>query len=154
MNKQFKARIYGTDGRPVVGASSGMEVIMTLSIIDALRTVSRLDAPVFFDTPARSLDKDHKNGMLNYFACGPFTIPHLRTHRRIHGRRNLGGRTCSVQQSMGVDVARGCARVNLAFIAVRPTFPMLERANRVGGDCGKVTEFLRTSNLRQGGGVE
>ena len=40
---------------------------MTLSIIDALRTVSRLDAPVFFDTPARSLDKDHKNGMLNYF---------------------------------------------------------------------------------------
>jgi DNA sulfur modification protein DndD len=67
LNKQFKARIYGTDGRPVVGASSGMEVIMTLSIIDALRTVSRLDAPVFFDTPARSLDKDHKNGMLNYF---------------------------------------------------------------------------------------
>ena len=45
-----------------------MEVIMTLSIIDALRTVSRLDAPVFFDTPARSLDKDHKNGMLNYFS--------------------------------------------------------------------------------------
>lgn len=67
LNKQFKARIYGTDGRPVVGASSGMEVIMTLSIIDALRTVSRLNAPVFFDTPARSLDKDHKNGMLNYF---------------------------------------------------------------------------------------
>lgn len=67
LNKQFKARIYGTDGRPVVGASSGMEVIMTLSIIDALRTVSQLDAPVFFDTPARSLDKDHKNGMLNYF---------------------------------------------------------------------------------------
>lgn len=67
LNKQFKARIFGTDGRPVVGASSGMEVIMTLSIIDALRTVSRLDAPVFFDTPARSLDKDHKNGMLNYF---------------------------------------------------------------------------------------
>jgi DNA sulfur modification protein DndD len=67
LNKQFKARMYGTDGRPVVGASSGMEVIMTLSIIDALRTVSRLDAPVFFDTPARSLDKDHKNGMLNYF---------------------------------------------------------------------------------------
>ena len=67
LNKQFKARIFGTDGRPVVGASSGMEVIMTLSIIDALRTVSRLEAPVFFDTPARSLDKDHKNGMLNYF---------------------------------------------------------------------------------------
>jgi hypothetical protein len=44
-----------------------MEVMMTLSIIDALRTVSRLDAPVFFDTPARSLDKDHKNGMLDYF---------------------------------------------------------------------------------------
>lgn len=67
LTKQFKARIYGSDGRPVVGASSGMEVIMTLSIIDALRTVSRLDAPVFFDTPARSLDKDHKNGMLRYF---------------------------------------------------------------------------------------
>ena len=67
LNKQFKARMYGTDGRPVIGASSGMEVIMTLSIIDALRTVSGLEAPVFFDTPARSLDKDHKNGMLNYF---------------------------------------------------------------------------------------
>jgi len=67
LNKQFKASIYGSNGRPVVGASSGMEVIMTLSIIDALRTVSGLDAPVFFDTPARSLDKDHKNGMLNYF---------------------------------------------------------------------------------------
>jgi DNA sulfur modification protein DndD len=67
LNKNFKASIFGSDGRPVVGASSGMEVIMTLSIIDALRTVSGLDAPVFFDTPARSLDKDHKNGMLNYF---------------------------------------------------------------------------------------
>jgi len=67
LNKQFKARIYGTDNRPVINPSSGMEVMMTLSIIDALRTVSRLDAPVFFDTPARSLDKDHKNGMLNYF---------------------------------------------------------------------------------------
>lgn len=67
LNKQFKARIYGSDNRPVINPSSGMEVMMTLSIIDALRTVSRLDAPVFFDTPARSLDKDHKNGMLDYF---------------------------------------------------------------------------------------
>ena len=67
LNNQFKARIYGSDNRPVINPSSGMEVMMTLSIIDALRTVSRLDAPVFFDTPARSLDKDHKNGMLDYF---------------------------------------------------------------------------------------
>ena len=67
LDKNFKARIYGSDGRPVINPSSGMEVIMTLSIIDALRTVSRLNAPVFFDTPGRSLDKDHKNGMLNYF---------------------------------------------------------------------------------------
>jgi len=67
LDKNFKARMYGSDGRPVIDPSSGMEVIMTLSIIDALRTVSGLNAPVFFDTPARSLDKDHKNGMLNYF---------------------------------------------------------------------------------------
>jgi DNA sulfur modification protein DndD len=99
LNKQFKARIYGSDNRPVINPSSGMEVMMTLSIIDALRSVSRLDAPVFFDTPARSLDKDHKNGMLNYFwrkdrtqflifaHSGEFTVEEIVEHDLASFRR-------------------------------------------------------------------
>ena len=41
--------------------------MMTLSVIDALRRVSGIDAPVFLDTPGRSLDQKHKEELLNYF---------------------------------------------------------------------------------------
>ena len=41
--------------------------MMTISIIDGLRKVSGLKAPIFFDTPGRSLDEEHKNLMLEYF---------------------------------------------------------------------------------------
>jgi DNA sulfur modification protein DndD len=41
--------------------------MMTISVIDALRRVSGIDAPVFLDTPGRSLDFKHKEELLNYF---------------------------------------------------------------------------------------
>ena len=40
---------------------------MTLCIIDALRQASGVEAPIFFDTPGRSLDADHKKSQLEYF---------------------------------------------------------------------------------------
>ena len=40
LDKNFKSKIIGSNGREVVGISSGMEVIMTLSVIEGLRIVS------------------------------------------------------------------------------------------------------------------
>lgn len=67
LDKEFRGRILRTDGRAVVRPSSGMKSIMTVSIIDALRKVSGLHAPVFFDTPGRSLDEHHKEEFLKHF---------------------------------------------------------------------------------------
>ena len=41
--------------------------MMTISVIDALRKVSGINAPVFLDTPGRSLDETHKKELLKYF---------------------------------------------------------------------------------------
>ena len=43
------------------------QYMMTISVIDALRRVSNVEAPVFLDTPGRSLDYKHKEELLNYF---------------------------------------------------------------------------------------
>ena len=40
---------------------------MTLCVLDALRQTSRVEAPIFFDTPGRAQDEDHKKAQLEYF---------------------------------------------------------------------------------------
>ena len=67
LDENFDARIKKRDGTLATSPSSGMKSMMTISIIDGLRQVSGLEAPIFFDTPGRSLDEDHKQAMLNYF---------------------------------------------------------------------------------------
>jgi len=67
VDKDFRATIVLRSGRSVTAPSSGMKSMMTISIIDALRRVSRVDAPIFFDTPGRSLDEEHKQALLEYF---------------------------------------------------------------------------------------
>jgi DNA sulfur modification protein DndD len=67
LDKEFRAQILLKSGRIATAPSSGMKSMMTISIIDALRRVSTLNAPIFFDTPGRSLDEPHKIAQLNYF---------------------------------------------------------------------------------------
>ena len=67
VDKDFKTTILNSKGRPSRDPSSGAVSIMTMSVIDALRQVSGLDAPVFFDTPGRSLDEQHKEKLLEHF---------------------------------------------------------------------------------------
>jgi DNA sulfur modification protein DndD len=67
VDKEFKTNILNSEGRPARNPSSGAVSIMTISVIDALRHVSRLDLPVFLDTPGRSLDEYHKSKLLDYF---------------------------------------------------------------------------------------
>ena len=67
IDQNFNGSIVGADGRKVTMPSSGQEMTMTLCIMDALRRVSNVSAPIFFDTPGRSLDDDHKKAQLEYF---------------------------------------------------------------------------------------
>ena len=67
VDKDFKTTILNSKGRASRDPSSGVVSIMTMSVIDALRQVSGLEAPVFFDTPGRSLDEQHKEKLLEYF---------------------------------------------------------------------------------------
>ena len=67
IDQNFNGSILGADGRKVTMPSSGQEMTMTLCIMDALRRVSNVSAPIFFDTPGRSLDDDHKKAQLEYF---------------------------------------------------------------------------------------
>lgn len=67
VDKEFKTKIKNSRGGYERSPSSGMVSMMTLSVIDALRRVSGIDAPVFLDTPGRSLDEKHKGELLNYF---------------------------------------------------------------------------------------
>ncbi len=67
VDKNFRASIMLRSGRVATAPSSGMKSMMTVSIIDALRRVSGLRAPIFFDTPGRSLDEEHKQALLEYF---------------------------------------------------------------------------------------
>jgi len=67
VDKNFRAKIKGADGKPIRAPSSGQEVTMTLCVLDALRQTSGIRAPIFFDTPARALDEDHKQAQLEYF---------------------------------------------------------------------------------------
>ena len=67
IDQNFNGSIIGADGRKVTMPSSGQEMTMTLCIMDALRRVSNVSAPIFFDTPGRSLDDDHKKAQLEYF---------------------------------------------------------------------------------------
>lgn len=67
LDDSFRARIKLRSGKFATAPSSGMKSMMTISIIDGLRRVSGLDAPIFFDTPGRSLDEEHKQAMLEYF---------------------------------------------------------------------------------------
>lgn len=67
IDQNFNGSIIGADGRKITMPSSGQEMTMTLCIMDALRRVSNVSAPIFFDTPGRSLDDDHKKAQLEYF---------------------------------------------------------------------------------------
>ena len=67
VDKNFKTKIRNSKGGFERSPSSGMVSMMTISIIDALRQVSGIDAPVFLDTPGRSLDEKHKKELLEYF---------------------------------------------------------------------------------------
>ena len=67
VDKDFKTTILNSKGRASRDPSSGAVSIMTMSVIDAFRQVSGLEAPVFFDTPGRSLDEQHKEKLLEYF---------------------------------------------------------------------------------------
>jgi len=67
LDDNFRAKIRLKNGKFDVAPSSGTKSIMTISIIDGLRQVSGLEAPIFFDTPGRSLDEKHKQAMLEYF---------------------------------------------------------------------------------------
>ena len=68
LDNNFRASIKFKKGGTVVADSSGMNAMKTLSVIDALRSVSGLKAPFFFDPPGRSLSKSHKKLMLDYFS--------------------------------------------------------------------------------------
>jgi DNA sulfur modification protein DndD len=67
LDDSFRARIKLRNGKFATAPSSGMKSMMTISIIDGFRRVSGLQAPIFFDTPGRSLDEEHKRAMLEYF---------------------------------------------------------------------------------------
>ena len=67
VDEDFRAKIVLRSGRIATAPSSGMKSMMTISIIDALRRVSKVEAPIFFDTPGRSLDEEHKQALLEYF---------------------------------------------------------------------------------------
>ena len=67
LDKNFSASIRGRGGKAIGAPSSGQEITMTLCVLDALRQTSGVDAPIFFDTPGRSLDDDHKRAQLEYF---------------------------------------------------------------------------------------
>ena len=67
LDRNFRSKIMRSKGGHMVNPSSGMVSMMTISVIDALRRVSGVDAPVFLDTPGRSLDYKHKEELLNYF---------------------------------------------------------------------------------------
>ena len=59
--------VMRSKGGHMVNPSNRMVCMMTISVIDALRRVSNVEAPVFLDTPGRSLDYKHKEELLNYF---------------------------------------------------------------------------------------
>lgn len=67
IDENFNGSIKGSNGRAISMPSSGQEMTMTLCIMDALRKASGVSAPIFFDTPGRSLDDDHKSAQLEYF---------------------------------------------------------------------------------------
>ena len=67
IDENFNGTITGANGKAIPMPSSGQEMTMTLCIMDALRRASEVSAPIFFDTPGRSLDDDHKKAQLKYF---------------------------------------------------------------------------------------
>lgn len=67
IDSTFRARIQGSGGKAIKAPSSGQEITMTLCVLDALRQTSRVEAPIFFDTPGRAQDEDHKKAQLEYF---------------------------------------------------------------------------------------
>ena len=67
IDENFNGSIKGSNGKAISMPSSGQEMTMTLCIMDALRKASGVSAPIFFDTPGRSLDDDHKSAQLEYF---------------------------------------------------------------------------------------
>lgn len=67
VDKNFRTKIRNSKGGFERKPSSGLTSMMTISVLDALRQVSGLDAPVFLDTPGRSLDEEHKKELLDYF---------------------------------------------------------------------------------------
>lgn len=67
IDENFNGSIKGSNGKAIAMPSSGQEMTMTLCIMDALRRASGVSAPIFFDTPGRSLDDDHKSAQLEYF---------------------------------------------------------------------------------------
>ena len=67
VDKNFRTKICNSKGGFERKPSSGLTSMMTISVLDALRQVSGLDAPVFLDTPGRSLDEEHKKELLDYF---------------------------------------------------------------------------------------
>ncbi len=98
IDPNFRARIAGSDGRAIRAPSSGQEVTMTLCVLDALRQTSGINAPIFFDTPARSLDEDHKKAQLEYFwkvRDNQFIIfPHSGEYRLDEVIQDFGGEIC------------------------------------------------------------
>ena len=67
VDKDFKTQIRTSSGGLLRNPSTGQVSMMTISVIDALRKVSGINAPVFLDTPGRSLDETHKKELLKYF---------------------------------------------------------------------------------------
>jgi len=67
VDKNFRTKIRNSKGGFERKPSSGLTSMMTISVLDALRQVSGIDAPVFLDTPGRSLDEEHKKELLDYF---------------------------------------------------------------------------------------
>ena len=67
VDKDFKTQIRTSSGGLLRNPSTGQVSMMTISVIDALRKVSGINAPVFLDTPGRSLDEKHKKELLKYF---------------------------------------------------------------------------------------
>ncbi len=67
IDSNFRARIRESSGKAIKAPSTGQEITMTLCVLDALRQTSRVEAPIFFDTPGRAQDEDHKKAQLEYF---------------------------------------------------------------------------------------
>jgi len=67
LNENFGLTVLDKERLPVQAVTPGMMQCAAISLIDSLRQLSNIVFPILFDTPGQSIDKTHRQNIVNYF---------------------------------------------------------------------------------------